>query len=541
MRIATVIYFVLIFMLVTSLSFAQTIVDIEPGAPGLLNTTIMGDTMANGDRNDPNTIYRLKRNGAPYFITETIENEGYHLQIVAEEGEGIPPIIRPWADENGNKVTDGFRTRDQLTLKGLYFLGYDQIGQYIDHHINVDGDDGKAVIDSCWFEYTRVDFFRSTQGDGGSYFVTNTKVRNGIETEDPRPYWPILFFGRTDTVWVENCTFYNFRGDYHDVWGEEADYLHFNHNTTWTGQGNESGFADMRGAKKVRITNNIIINYPYTGTIFWNAGALADSLKPCTFHMGPTDGTFGWTDADRDFLISNNNVYLSPAIADYLTSKDTTNAGDVIDIAPLHNSVSQKMIDTYDNIVVANMMNMDPQFTNPPDNIQQTINYLENWFFEIPGLDLDMATDEDAVDEVTVFPWAEDFSYSTSSPMYTAGTDGLPLGDLNWFDVVTSVEYKSDESANIETFALNQNYPNPFNPETRISYSIEKAGQVKLTIFNLLGEKVKVLFDGKQLPGKYAYTWNATDRNDNMVSSGIYFYQLQTDSKVFVKRMLLLK
>ena len=86
-------------------------------------------------------------------------------------------------------------------------------------------------------------------------------------------------------------------------------------------------------------------------------------------------------------------------------------------------------------------------------------------------------------------------------------------------------------------YALEQNYPNPFNPSTVIEFSLpENVGNVKLSIYNALGEKVAELVNTALTAGKYQYQWNAQN-----VATGMYIYELRTDKFVSVKKMLLLK
>jgi flagellar hook assembly protein FlgD len=86
-------------------------------------------------------------------------------------------------------------------------------------------------------------------------------------------------------------------------------------------------------------------------------------------------------------------------------------------------------------------------------------------------------------------------------------------------------------------YALEQNYPNPFNPSTVIEFSLpEDVSNVKLSIYNALGEKVAELVNTALTAGKYQYQWNASN-----VATGMYIYELRTDNFVSVKKMLLLK
>jgi hypothetical protein len=86
-------------------------------------------------------------------------------------------------------------------------------------------------------------------------------------------------------------------------------------------------------------------------------------------------------------------------------------------------------------------------------------------------------------------------------------------------------------------YALEQNYPNPFNPSTMIEFSLpENVGNVKLSIYNALGEKVAELVNTALVAGKYSYQWNAQN-----VATGMYVYELRTDKFVSIKKMILLK
>lgn len=100
----------------------------------------------------------------------------------------------------------------------------------------------------------------------------------------------------------------------------------------------------------------------------------------------------------------------------------------------------------------------------------------------------------------------------------------------------------NDQTAvNPHKFELQQNYPNPFNPVTTIPYSLENSGNVKLSIFNLLGQEIKVLVNKVQSAGIYKAQWNSIDDSGRKVASGIYIYRLQTEKNIFQRKLLLLK
>jgi M6 family metalloprotease-like protein len=90
-------------------------------------------------------------------------------------------------------------------------------------------------------------------------------------------------------------------------------------------------------------------------------------------------------------------------------------------------------------------------------------------------------------------------------------------------------------------FELHSNYPNPFNPTTRIEFALPSASQVRIEVFNIMGQKITTLIDSDLEAGYHSVEWNGTDNSGQAVASGIYFYRLTTDNFVDSKRMILLK
>jgi len=89
--------------------------------------------------------------------------------------------------------------------------------------------------------------------------------------------------------------------------------------------------------------------------------------------------------------------------------------------------------------------------------------------------------------------------------------------------------------------SLQGNYPNPFNPSTAIQYSLGEAGKVKISVYNIRGQLVRTLVNELKDAGHHSVVWNGDDSRDKTVSSGIYFYRMETKTGTFVKKMLLLK
>jgi enterochelin esterase family protein len=103
----------------------------------------------------------------------------------------------------------------------------------------------------------------------------------------------------------------------------------------------------------------------------------------------------------------------------------------------------------------------------------------------------------------------------------------------------TSVEPSKSTPGVIQ---LNQNFPNPFNSETKIKFYLKKAARVSMTIYNIVGQRVRKLMESFLLPGHHQITWDGTDQNGQRQSSGIYFCQLQINGmSIKAHRMVLLR
>jgi hypothetical protein len=98
-----------------------------------------------------------------------------------------------------------------------------------------------------------------------------------------------------------------------------------------------------------------------------------------------------------------------------------------------------------------------------------------------------------------------------------------------------------DQTTSPRTFGLMTNYPNPFNPITTISYSLDRAEQISLEVYDALGHKVRTLFAGVQSAGVHNAQWNGVDENGQYVSSGLYIYRLVAGDRVATGKMTLLK
>jgi hypothetical protein len=132
------------------------------------------------------------------------------------------------------------------------------------------------------------------------------------------------------------------------------------------------------------------------------------------------------------------------------------------------------------------------------------------------------------------YPVLENLRYSNVA-LQSAGSDGKALGDLNWFPEQLTGVSERPTPVPME-FGLNQNYPNPFNPTTKINFMLATASNVKLTVYNMLGQKVATLVDTRMSAGPQSVVFDASS-----LSSGVYFYHLDAGKFSSDKKMLLMK
>ena len=106
---------------------------------------------------------------------------------------------------------------------------------------------------------------------------------------------------------------------------------------------------------------------------------------------------------------------------------------------------------------------------------------------------------------------------------------------IDYIRLANSVSSAKSEDLPLQ-FQLSQNYPNPFNPSTVIDYQIPEAGEVELTVFNMLGEKIRTLLKRYQSAGSYEAVFNAEN-----ISSGIYLYKLKAGNYTQIRKMIFMK
>ena len=108
------------------------------------------------------------------------------------------------------------------------------------------------------------------------------------------------------------------------------------------------------------------------------------------------------------------------------------------------------------------------------------------------------------------------------------------------FDCISASTLDVGEKISPSTFYLYQNHPNPFNPITQINYQLSKNSHIKIEVYDMMGKLVKTLVNEFQSPGYRFVKWDGQNFENQKVSSGVYFYSLQSESFIATKKMILL-
>jgi hypothetical protein len=124
---------------------------------------------------------------------------------------------------------------------------------------------------------------------------------------------------------------------------------------------------------------------------------------------------------------------------------------------------------------------------------------------------------------------------------YTAGLDPDSAAFFQLMAEQTVLGIEDEPGNRPITFELQQNYPNPFNSSTIIKYTLPQDSKVTLKVFDILGQEITTLENSYQHFGLNSITWDGKDKNDQAVSSGIYFYKIQAGDISQTKRLSFLK
>ena len=505
---------------------AQRIVKVTSDIEGNLNNVINGDTTVTGARVDPNTIYELARNG--YYVTlGTIENHNYHLHIRAEAGTGFKPIIRPGV------VAGGISSRPlslygDFTLDGVLLSDYDNVGGFKQYVVKISADNLRITILNSHIDRDGQIAIRC-DGKNATIIVKNSIISNIGTMASASNGRGVDDRGTDiDTLIYENNTFYNLTSRIIRDGGEIIKYCKINHNTVVNvGQMGCTMGPIIKGS----FTNNLFVNTAFLG----NDTASSASIN---YTIGTGALSQAWLDSGnvQKLEIHNNNFYMSPEFGSaFLTAGRKP--------APIFDAFA-------DSVIAAGgwsstNTNLPVSFTSSPQvPLQVMLDYFNPAVTAKPEMDFGLPPGALDPYDVGVVLEPFNFAYPTSSPLYTAGTSGQPLGDLNYFGmqpVGDGTGVNKGEIVPPSEYQLYANYPNPFNPTTNIQYTLPIAVGVKLEIVNTLGQTINTLVNQRQQAGTHSVVWDGRDMNGHPVSTGVYFYRLRTANTVLAKKMMLIK
>ena len=492
---------ILFFLGIFSTGFSQMPVKVVEPDEGLnvgaLNAAVAADSST--------VIYELRRGGI-YYINGRIST-AWPLHIRAEEGDGPRPILQPAADLNleSDRI---FSIGGNHTLDGLYLSGKDDLGNIVKNIQRVGVEDLTITFNDCFFDYDDQCPLR-LDASGSKVFITNGTYRNITRVTNPNNGRVVDTRGnQTDTVWIENTTIFHHGDQLFRSGGALVKYFHFDHNTVYvSGEG-----MDFKGIIKAKVTNNILYNMKWQGSGESEPGFLTnDSLGTISDSLG----NVLYTDADRHFDFTNNNVYAEQALIDAVNNNGTLRVyGPFIDESAEFDAMwhfaENGQLDTTN--LIREQLTFDNASAAPVDYIGV---YHENdgevkEVVDLPNFYADTDLNLPGESGFT-------FNYNADAVSATASKTGGPLGSSQW-NKSSSVGFDVDEINGSPVLI----YPVPAINTLYMRINTEITSQLEIRIFNMSGQVIKS-FSFEQ--GRHAFSLNIGD-----LESGIYLYRVNSVS-----------
>ncbi len=534
--------------------FAQTPADTvdvpstdNQGYVGALSRFILGDTTATGERNNINRVYRLKRgevylqDGKTYF--------DFPVKIIADDDESTrPPVIAPYPLEDGSIPRITFYFYKDALLKNIYFYGIAPNGQRAtwDRAIII-ADSAKVTLDHCITAGFRAAGIANI-GENSSLFAKDCIWRNIFDSREFGGQFFFNYGSYMDTISVVNCTVF-FGSSYFLCNAREyANYVRFEHNTLFINKINPFYTPYLSNAD---IKNNLFFAPASAGeTPSEREGGWYDwdNQRESVFSIDtiPSDMAtqHGITEAERRIVFSHNAYFFPQKLKDYWDSIDTLYAPVFMNdrtTAMFNDDTNYPYLDADNNIEA------DPGFDESIMTLVDSLYDYVKALREGGELRIYFYNPNHQPLFPPEWPLPEKLTYSNQT-LLTASSEGLPLGDLNWYPdkkaewekLQTAIKHQ-DNPGVVKEFTLEQNYPNPFNPSTTIKFTLHKSGMVKLVVYDMLGREVKTLVNGKKMAGEYQVTWDGVDNSGKKVASGLYYYRLESKNFRQTRKMLMLK
>ncbi|MGD8779039.1 MAG: T9SS type A sorting domain-containing protein [Ignavibacteria bacterium] len=550
----------------------------DEGGVNTLYIAINADTLDVPD----GRVYMLKTNGSYSLANNPTTSSTKKIVIMGENNQSVktiddvntaPPVISGAYNDDVN-TTGGIVSGYDLLVKNCNIAIGNSAGSIGWSFFSFSGPGLRYQVDNCIVEHTLWVVFGSVEADS-RIFLTNNYFVN-LDGHTCRRNGGVVDFNSgitQDTLLVENCTHVNTQGSiYKSRQNYKINRQIFNHNNFI----NCSGYVFMNVGDHTdySVTNNIFVNCNVqcysTSLIGKDAGELDLGDLPMGLVNVYNDSAFAANGAT--FYVDKNLAYWDASFDDCATTLNNNAVNgqtDWVSQMITMNTRSQAMFDddaTYPYLTEGTWITDQlPNFAGTDVLFTDQLAILKA--FSISTVDTTYDTPlpswrQDTNPELEYFTFADwpipiDLSYDDSD-LLTAGMGGFPLGDLAWFpDQYTAwMAQRDDEYAAIHTalytgvvdgvekvpglpvdYTLSQNYPNPFNPTTVIDFTIPKAGNVTLKVYNAVGEEVAILVNGFKDASNYKVDFNASN-----LASGVYFYTLKVDNNFTQsKKMLLLK
>ncbi len=510
---------------------------------------IVADTNATGEQ--LHSVYKLDR-GNFYIVDKAVDLKN-PVKIVADppvenDPTKVPPkILSNVTADGGTSTMNLINTWADITIKNVWLAGIDAGGQNrgwgFGQALAVQDSFVTVTLDGVWLDYNGWSAIATAQPHT-SWFINNLHARN---EQNPGDQWTtfVFFFeqaGVVDTFVAKNCTYFQSNSFFifppDVVQYIEVDHCTFVNLLKWP-------FHETQWLK-AKFTNNIFYNVSALSlTEKEEEGQDPDHLEYGLINVDTLaanelgePGEYTIPESEREIIVKNNLYYFTQDLQEYWANNDSVKA------QLWMNSRTRAMFDNdaeWPGLVEENTWNQDPMFNDFPALSEATAKLVQvckdiragsthEWDW-----DADQVSDPQFYRLINPYPLPENFkSYAG-----LLGTDGLPIGDLNYYPELVSVEENTQSVPN--DFQLLQNYPNPFNPSTIIRFNLNKSGYVKLSVFNLLGERIITLVDDVKNAGSHFVTWNGRNSAGLNVPAGIYFYKLEMENNIQVKKMTLLK
>jgi len=541
--------FTMIWFLFTTIILYSKEVKVLPNIPNtLFNAVVEADS---GD------ILILEEGGF-YPNSESLPVQ-VPVTIKAEKGFYFKPILLLIKNDSGEYPENMINANASLTLINIIADGQQgTMSPYSGRFINRGniGKGGKIHVDGV-----EVSRFRAVSmgGDVDTLICENSLFNGNLAKAGSwGGTWDfmgdIIEYAKIQNNTFMFCTFGPFINNF---WGAYLRYQKLNtliidHNTFYNISGAHGPTTMVNNTVKVQITNNLYINGTFRPLEFFSDKYIDflenyDTIFPYSdiSHLGPKGG---WIirasmcdTANTQIDMRNNNIsFTSDLLASWI-SKGLEKPWIYT------NETKMSILDTnsayFEEELVFNDAPDLPMFAIDSIALHCAIGnadtaaykgYSPYYGWEWWNPDMSPTFDYRSREEM-------DMRYNRDSKSFTAGDDGYPLGDLNWWPEWDPNDIENLEIGLIYQFDLTQNYPNPFNPSTKINYTLQKAAKVKLTIYNTLGQVVQTLVNGKNDAGLYSISWDGRNAKGNQVVSGIYLYRLEAGQYHKTKKMLYLK